>query len=195
MATLSTEQTTLFGAPAIRCEYYPVLLPDQTTLNEIKRLNEFLVQKIGLKPSLFTKQPHISIDGILCEENDEKVISNISSFLSGQNPVPIEFTEVGYFPSRGGIILKLGIANPEVVLAFNKLFMTAIGGKITKLNLHLTLARYVNPSLFESLQNPAFSYPKNTVCASVAIMKKEYKAKGAYTTITTIPFGKTGFQD
>lgn len=195
MEDQTTVQTELFGTAPIRCEYYPVLLPDQNTLQKIQSLNQLFVSEIGLKPSQFTKQPHISIDGILCEENDEKVISAVSSFLSEQNPVPIEFTEVGYFPSRGGIILKLGIANPEVLLEFNKLFMNAIGGKTTKLNLHLTLARYVNPTLFESLRDPAFSYPKNTVCASVAIMKKEYKAKGAYTTITTIPFGKTGFQD
>lgn len=185
------EQTTLFGAPAIRCEYYPVLIPDQTTLQEIKRLNEFLVQEIGLKPSQLTKQPHISIDGVLCDENDEKVIANITAFLSDQNPLPIEFTEVGYFPARGGLILKLGVTNVETVLQFNKSFMTAIGGKITKLNLHLTLARYVNPELLESLKNPEVPYPKTTRCESVAVMKKEYKAKGAYTTIIAIPFGKT----
>jgi 2'-5' RNA ligase len=193
MATSSTEQTTLFGTP-IRCEYYPVLLPDPATLEEIKTLNKFLVQEIGLKPSQLTKQPHISIDGILCEENDQRVIADIAAFLSYQEPIPVEFTEVGYFPARGGLILKLGITNSESVLDFNRTFMTAIGGKITKLNLHLTLARYVNPELLELLKNPEVPYPKLTRCDSVALMKKEYKAKGAYTTITTIPFGKTGFQ-
>lgn len=194
MATSFIEQTTLFGTSPIRYEYYPVLLPDPTTLEEIKVLNEFLVQKIGLKSSQLTKQPHISIDGILCEENDQKVIGDITAFLSYQEPISVEFTEVGYFPARGGLILKLGITNPESVLDFNRTFMTAIGGKITKLNLHLTLARYVNPELLELLKNPEVPYPKSTRCGSVALMKKEYKAKGAYTTITTIPFGRTEFQ-
>ncbi|TDE17542.1 2'-5' RNA ligase family protein [Dyadobacter psychrotolerans] len=188
--TLTREnQIELFGAPTIRCEYYPVLLPDPETLKEIEFLNRILIKDFGLKQSQFTKMPHISIDGITCPENDEKVMNDIKTFLSTQCHLNVEFSEVGYFPGRGGITLKLGIQYPKPVLDFNSLFMTAVGGKITKLNLHLTLARYVNRELFDALQNPEVVYPQSCVCSSVAVLKKRIGEKGAYVNIGVVEFG------
>jgi len=103
----------------------------------------------------------------------------------------IEFSELGYFPGRGGITLKLGVKNADVINAFNKDFMAAIGGKTTKLNLHLTLARYVNREIFDDLmKNPQIIYPKTCICKSVAIYKKQHKTKGAYQVIGNVPFGR-----
>lgn len=178
----------LFGGPAPRCEYYPVLLPDASGLSAIASLNQDLVKQ-GLKLSQLTKMPHISLDGITCPENDEQVFTDVRAFLSTQIPLLVEFTEVGYFPGRGGITLKLGIQNPEPILEFNKLFMTAIGGKITKLNLHLTLARYVDFDLFEKVKHPDIVYPKMCTSRSVAILKKVVGEKGAYRNIGVVEFG------
>jgi hypothetical protein len=190
MKTASTEQTTLFGPPPVQCEYYPVLVPNLDGLQQIKELNDYLVNNIGLIASRLTKQPHISIDGIVCQENDQKVLADCTNFLAGQSPLFVEFTEVGYFTGRGGLILKLGIANPDLILDFNRSIMTTLGGKVSKLNLHLTLARYVDPGLMTRLKDSDIPYPKSTFCDGVALMKKEVKTKGAFSTIRTIPFGK-----
>ena len=188
MALIPETQMDLFGTPAPRCEYYPVLLPDEFGLTEIGSLNQVLVNQ-GLKQSQLTKMPHISLDGIICPENDEKVFIDVKAFLLTQIPLFVQFTEVGYFPGRGGITLKLGIQNPEPIIEFNKLFMIAIGGKITKLNLHLTLARYVDFGLFEKVKHPDIVYPKLCFSRSVAILKKVVGEKGAYRNIGVVEFG------
>ena len=185
---MQENQMDLFGASAPRCEYYPVLLPDLPGLLAITSLNQHLENQ-GLKHSQLTKMPHISLDGITCPENDEQVFTDVRAFLSTQIPLLVEFTEVGYFPGRGGITLKLGIQNPEPILEFNKLFMTAIGGKITKLNLHLTLARYVDSGIFEKVKHPDIVYPKLCFSRSVAILKKVVGEKGAYRNIGVVEFG------
>ncbi len=189
MTSMKETQGELFGAPEVRCEYYPVLLPDNLMRSEIAGLNTILVEEFGLKQSQLTKMPHISINGVTCPEDDLKVLGTITTFLSTQNPFTIEFSEVGYFPGRGGITLKLGVQNPQPLVDFDRLFMTAINGKITKLNLHLTLARYVDRALFESLQNPGIIYPKSCVCSSVAVLKKCVGEKGAYRNIGVVEFG------
>ena len=187
--TLET-QTELFGTKPLSFEYYPVLLPDENGMEEIGALNQILIEH-GIKQSQLTKLLHISIDGVICPENDIKVTEDIARFLSSQSPLLVEFSELGYFPGRGGITLKLGVSNATPINEFNKNFMMAIGGKTTKLNLHLTLARYVSRELFESLQIPEISYPKSCVCESVAIYKKQQKAKGAYEVIGRVDFGKS----
>lgn len=189
MTSMKETQGELFGAPAVRCEYYPVMLPDNLVRSEIAHLNTILVKEFGLKQSQLTKMPHISINGVTCPEDDLKVLGTITTFLSTQNPLTIEFSEVGYFPGRGGITLKLGVQNPQPLVDFDRLFMNAINGKITKLNLHLTLARYVDRALFESLQKPGIIYPKSCVCSSVAVLKKCVGEKGAYRNIGVVEFG------
>ena len=189
MASVQETQVDLFGNPIARCEYYPVLVPDEEGLREIQSLNQVLINRIGLKPSQLVKMPHISIDGIICPEDDGKVVNDITAFLSAQTPLMVEFSEVGYFPGRGGVTVKLGILNPDSILEFNRQFMAAIQGKITKLNLHLTLARYVNRELFDLMNEPDMIYPKSCICRSVAILKKRYKEKGAYVNIGTVDFG------
>jgi hypothetical protein len=67
--------------------------------------------------------------------------------------------------------------------------MEAIGGKTTKLNLHLTLARYVDREIFERLKSSEIDYPAKCFCKSVAIYKKQHKAKAAYEVIGSVPFG------
>ncbi|MCE7039448.1 2'-5' RNA ligase family protein [Dyadobacter sp. CY312] len=182
-----TNQTDLFGAAPIRCEYYPVLLPDEEGMAAVTALNQILVEH-GVKPSQLTKLPHISIDGVICPENDEKVTNDITAFLATQSALPIEFSELGYYPGRGGVTLKLGIRNAEVIKEFNRNFMEAINGKVTKLDLHLTLARYVNPEVLERLMQIDIELPDCT-CRSVAIYKKEFKAKGAYEVVGRVGFG------
>ncbi|WP_215238647.1 2'-5' RNA ligase family protein [Dyadobacter helix] len=189
MASIQEGQIDLFGGTAARCEYYPVLIPDEGTLREIHALNEVLVTQLGLKPSQLVKMPHISIDGIICPENDLKVTASITEFLLQQSPLSVSFSEVGYFPGRGGVTVKLGIRNPDPILAFNRQFMTAVQGKITKLNLHLTLARYVNRELFDLMNQHNIIYPKSCICRSVAILKKRDKEKGPYVNIGTVDFG------
>ena len=186
MATM-TNQTDLFGAAPIRCEYYPVLLPDEEGMAAIAVLNQILVEH-GVKPSQLTKLPHISIDGIICPENDEKITNDITAFLATQSALWIEFSELGYYPGRGGVTLKLGIRNDEVIKEFNRNFMEAIHGKVSKLDLHLTLARYVNPEVLERLIPMNLVLP-NCTCRSVAIYKKEFKAKGPYEVIGRVGFG------
>jgi 2'-5' RNA ligase len=155
---------------------------------EIAALNQRLVE-YGVKPSGLTKLPHVSIDGAICIENDIKITEEITKFLSTKNPLMIEFSNLGYFPSRGGINLKLGIKNAEAINAFNGDFMSAIGGKTTKLNLHLTLDRYVSREVFEVLKNSDIVYPKSFLCESVAIYKKQHKARGPYEVIEKVSFG------
>lgn len=184
----SKTHVDLFGNAMSRFEYYPVLTPDEAGLNEIKSLNQQLVAH-GVKPSQLVKLSHISLDGVICPEDDDEVTANITSFLSLQKPLLISFTEMGYYPGRGGITLKLGVANAETVLEFNRNFMAAIGGKVTKLDLHLTLARYVNPEIFDRLKQPDIIVPKTCHFGSVAIYKKEYKAKGSYEVIGSVDFG------
>ena len=181
-----TNQTDLFGAAPKRSEYYPVLLPDDEGMAAIAALNQIFVAH-GVKPSQLTKLPHISIDGVICPENDEAVTNNIKAFLATQNSLPIEFSELGYYPGRGGVTLKLGIRNAEVIKEFNRNFMEAIQGKVTKLDLHLTLARYVNPEVLERLMQIDIDL-HNCTCRSVAIYKREFKAKGAYEVIGRIGF-------
>jgi len=187
--TLNGTPLSLFDALPPRCEYYPVLIPDQNGQEEISALYEVMVNQVGVKQSQLTKMPHISIDGVTCPENDEKVLESIKAFLVTQNPILIDFTGVSYFPGRGGITLTLGIQNPVPVLEFNKLFMSAIQGKITKLKLHLTLARYVNSEHFERMKQPDIIYPKSCICQSVAVLKKRVGEKGAYVNIGVIQFG------
>ena len=188
---LKTQETQieLFGAKPINFEYYPVLLLSEAGMKEIAALNQMLIKQ-GIKPSQLTKMPHISIDGVICHENDSKVMDDISRFLSSQNPLLIEFSEVGYYPGRGGITLKLGVNNADTIKEFNKNFMAAIQGKVTKLDLHLTLARYVNRELFEDIKLPEIIYPKSCICESVAVYKKQHKAKGAYEVIGKVQFGQ-----
>ena len=189
MAAITKLEVDLFGNPLTRFEYYPVLTPDESGLKEIQYLNQQLVAN-GVKSSQLVKLSHISLDGIICPENDEKITADVTAFLSLQAPIHVEFTELGYYPGRGGITLKLGIVNDEAVKSFNRDFMTAIGGKITKLDLHLTLARYVNPEIFERLKQPDIIVPKSCSFGSVAIYKKEYRAKGPYEVIGRVEFGK-----
>ncbi len=189
MAAKDDAQTNLFGTNLSNFEYYPVLLPNEAGMEEIAKLNQSLIEH-GIKSSSLTKLPHVSIDGVICPENDEKVTTEIAKFLSTKDSLLIEFSELGYFPGRGGITLKLGVQNADIINAFNKDFMAAIGGKTTKLNLHLTLARYVNREIFDDLMNnPEIIYPKNCICKSVAIYKKQQKAKGAYQVIGNVEFG------
>jgi 2'-5' RNA ligase len=188
MAQNLETQTELFGVKPASFEYYPVLLPNEASMAEFLVLNQRLIEE-GIKPSNLTKLLHVSIDGIICRENDKKVTEDITNFLSSQKAFSIEFSELGYFTGKGGITLKLGIENADEIKVFNKNFMEAIGGKITKLNLHLTLARYVNRELFESLTSPEIIYPKSCICNSVAIYKKQLNAKGAYEVIGRVPFG------
>jgi 2'-5' RNA ligase len=188
MAVKDVSQTDLFGASLVNFEYYPVLLPDEVGMAEIAALNQRLVE-YGVKPSGLTKLAHVSIDGVICPENDMKVTEEIAKFLSTKKPLWIKFSDLGYFPGRGGITLKLGIENAEAINAFNGDFMRAIGGKTTKLNLHLTLARYVSREVFDVLNNADVEYPKSCLCKAVAIYKKQYKAKGAYEVIGRVPFG------
>jgi hypothetical protein len=191
MTNVHETQTELFGAAPARYEYYPVLLPDPIALKEIQSLKRVLVEDFALRPSQLTKMPHISIDGVICPEDDEKVLDSIRTFLSTQNPLKVEFSELGYFTGRGaGITLKLGIQYPKPVLDFNSLFMTAIKGKITKLNLHLTLALHVNREVFESLQSSEIIYPKSCICSSVAVLKKRLGEKGAFMSIGEVEFQK-----
>jgi hypothetical protein len=182
-----SDQTDLFGAAPARFEYYPVLLPDAEGMAGIAALNQILIEN-GIKPSQLTKLPHVSIDGVICPENDEKVINNITAFLATQSTLPIEFSALGYYPGRGGVTLKLGIRNVETIKEFNRSFMEAIQGKMTKLDLHLTLARYVNPEVLERLMQMNLDLP-HCMCRSVAIYKKEFKAKGAYEVIGRVEFG------
>jgi hypothetical protein len=182
-----TNQTDLFGAAPIRCEYYPVLLPDEEGMAGIAVLNQILVEQ-GVKPSQLTKLPHISIDGVVCPENDEKVTNDITTFLATQGALPIEFSQLGHYPGRGGVTLKIGIQNDEVIKEFNKNFMEAIQGKVTKLDLHLTLARYVNAEVLERVRQMDIVL-HNCSCKSVAIYKKEFKSKGAYEVIGRVGFG------
>lgn len=187
MTSIKTGQTDLFGAAPVRYEYYPVLLPDEEGMRAITALNQVLVEQ-GIKPSQLTKLPHISIDGVICPENDEKIKIDIASFLSVQPPLPVAFSELGFYPGRGGITLKLGIQNAEVIKAFNQDFMAAIQGKVTKLDLHLTLARYVNRDVYERLKPMNLGLP-NCTCKEVALYKKEYKARGAYEVMGKVGFG------
>lgn len=190
MAGVDSGQTDLFGAVPVRCEYYPVLLPDAAGLVKIAALYRSLIE-LGLKASQLTKLSHVSIDGVVCPEDDEKITIAIRRFLATQEPLSIEFSELGYFPGRGGLTLKLGITNSEVIKDFNKEFMEAIGGKVTKLpNLHLTLARYVSPELWEKFKDIEIDL-KQCLCSSVAIYKKEYKSKGAYQVIGKVDFDET----
>ena len=192
MAVVDFGQTDLFGAVPVRCEYYPVLLPDEAGLTEIAAIYRLLTD-LGVKPSQLTKLSHVSIDGVVCPDNDQKVTMAIRNFLATQQPLLIEFSELGYFPGRGGLTLKLGIANSEAIKDFNKEFMTAIGGKVTKLpDLHLTLARYVSSEIWDKLKDTEINL-QHCLCSSVAIYKKEYKAKGAYQVIGKVNFGETNF--
>jgi hypothetical protein len=188
MTAKDKSQVGLFETTLPNFEYYPVLLPDDVGMNAIAAINQSLVNH-GIKPSSLTKLPHVSIDGIVCPENDEKVKDEITQFLSAQKSLLIEFSGLGYFPARGGITLKLGIKNAVEINEFNKAFMDAIGGKTTKLNLHLTLARYVNREIFDDLINSKISFLENCTCKSVAIYKKQLKAKGSYEVIGSVTFG------
>ncbi|HLO43328.1 MAG TPA: 2'-5' RNA ligase family protein [Leadbetterella sp.] len=188
MSAKDKSQTDLFGEAPLKFEYYPVLLPDEDGMAAIALLNQRLIE-LGVKPSGLTKLPHVSIDGIICPENDTKVSEGIVEFLSKKDPLLLEFSEMSYFPNPGGLTLIMPINNAEAIKAFNQEFMNAIGGKITKLKLHLTLARYVSREIFDILQNSDISFPKNCLCKSVAIYKKQYKAKGAYEVIGKLPFG------
>ena len=153
MTSNNENQIELLGTRPLNFEYYPVLLPNLAAMKALESLNLILI-KHGIKPSQLTKMPHISIDGIICSENDSKVMDEIARFLSSQIPLLIEFSEVGYYPGRGGITLKLGVQNANTIKEFNKNFMAAIQGKVTKLDLHLTLARYVSRELFELSAKP-----------------------------------------
>ncbi|MCP9755516.1 hypothetical protein EGI26_10150 [Lacihabitans sp. CCS-44] len=188
MPVTDTSQTNLFGETSVKFEYYPVLLPDEAGMMEIAVLNQRLIEH-GVKPSGITKLPHVSIDGVICPENDTKVKTEIFEFLSKKEPLLIEFSEMGYFPNPGGLTIIMQVKNAETVHAFNKEFMSAIGGKLTKLKLHLTLARYVSREVFEVLKNSDIEYPKSFICESVAIYKKQQKAKGPYEVIEKVPFG------
>jgi hypothetical protein len=191
MAGVDVAQTDLFGASPIRCEYYPVLLPDSTGLVEINEIYELLVEH-GVKASQLTKLSHVSIDGVVCPEDDNRITELIRQFLNTQQPLQIEFSGLGYYPGRGGLTLKLGIANSDEIKDFNQKFMNTIGGKVTKLDLHLTLARYVSPELWEKLKDIDIKLQR-CQCNSVAIYKKEHKAKGAYQVIGKVNFGETNF--
>lgn len=181
----------LFGMIPSRYEYYPVLLLDAQGSEQLAELNQQLVA-LGIKPSQLTKLPHISIDGVVCPEDDEGVMHGIRDFLSEQQPLRIEFSEMGYYPGRGGLTVKLGITNSEDVKKFNEAFMKAIGGKVTKLDLHLTLARYVSAELWEVINGVDVKL-QSCFSDSVAIYKKQYKAKGAYQVINKIGFGESNF--
>lgn len=188
MAANDKNQVGLFETPALNYEYYPVLLPDEAGMSEIASLNQSLIEQ-GVKPSSLTKLPHVSIDGVICPENDIKVKNEIFEFLSKKEPLWIEFSEMGCFPNPGGLTITMQVKNAETIYAFNKEFMDAIGGKTTKLKLHLTLARYVSREVFEVLKNSDIVYPKSFLCQSVAIYKKQQKARGPYEVIEKVPFG------
>lgn len=188
MAVKNESQTNLFGVPPLKFEYYPVLLPDDAGMAEIASLNQRLIE-FGVKPSGLTKLPHVSIDGVICTENDEKVKNEIFEFLSKKEPFLIEFSEMGYFPNPGGLTIVMQVKNVETVHAFNMEFMDAIGAKTTKLKLHLTLARYVSREVFENLKNSDIVYPKSFLCQSVAIYKKQQKTRGPYDVIEKVSFG------
>ncbi len=189
MSPIINGQTELFGAPPALYEYYPVLVPDEAGMKNIVELHRLLVEN-GIRASQLTKLPHISIDGVICPENDDKVIQDVSAFLSRHSPIHISFSDLGYFGSRNGLVIKLGIENAESVIDFNKVFMEAIHGKVTKLNLHLTLARYVSSDVYDRIKSWGLSLP-DCFCGEVAIYKKPYKVKTSYDVIRRIGFGTT----
>jgi hypothetical protein len=188
MGIANSFQTALFGAAPVRFEYYPVLLPDEMGMAEIAALNQLLIEH-GLKLSQLTKLPHISINGLICPEDDEKVTHEISRFLSATDPLQIKFSGLGYYPGRSGLTLKLGIQNSEVIKTFNTGLMAAIGGKVTKLDLHLTLARYLKSEHWERLKDVDIDF-HSCLCNSVAIYKKVYKGTEPYEVIGKVDFGK-----
>lgn len=189
MPAKTSLQPGLFDDLPPICEYYPVLLPSEETMEEIARLNQVMADTCGLRSSQFIKLPHISINGKICPEDDEKVINDIASFLSTQAPLPVEFSAIDFFPGKRGLTVKLGVSNPELILEFDRTFMKAIGGKPARLNLHLTLARYVHPDVFRSIQASGIIYPSSCTCRQVAVLKRKSGEKGAYSNIAIVPFG------
>jgi hypothetical protein len=182
-------QIELFGGATTNFEYYPVLIPDEAGMAVIASLNE-VFKEYGVKQSGLSKLPHISIDGVVCPENDDKVGDDIKAFLRTQKGLRIEFSEMHYYPNIGGLTVVMLLKDDEMVKSFNKEFMTAIGGKITKLKLHLTLARYVKREIYDELKKCDLPIPQSMVFNGVAIYKKQVKAKGAYEVIAKIPFGE-----
>lgn len=184
--TTSKDQIELFGE-VTRYEYYPVLLLDSDSHADLQVLNQELIA-LGFKPSQLTKLPHVSLDGKVCEENDQQIRNDLVSFLKDQKALVLKFTGISQFPGRGGVTSILRVENEAELIDFNQKMMQAIGGKVTKLkNLHLTLARYVNPDL-QKAAIAKDSGPRKYACNSVAIYKKKYNAKGPYEVIGTVEF-------
>jgi hypothetical protein len=188
MKSKSAPQPDIFGTPRPIFEYYPVLVPDDETLARLSAINTLLIEH-GVPTGPLVKFPHISIDGVKIQEDDERIIQTLKDFVAIRQPVPVEFGQVTHFPGNFKLTVYLPVTDGSRIISFDQEMMAALLGRPTKLKLHLSLARYLLPAHFPFFLNPELSYPTHCFCDKIALLKKEIGTKGAFKNILTIPFG------
>jgi 2'-5' RNA ligase len=189
MASRKTVAPLLPGLDEPKFEYYPILLPDDATLQRFANLNEVYVQTMQLTRGQLVKRAHISLDGKITTEDDEGVISKIAEVAVNANPIDIQFGDVQQFPYWKNIIVYLSIQNHDKILQLNALLMERLMAKTTRLKLHLTLARDVSPDLLARFAEPGLNLPATCVLDKIAILKKPFKIRAPYKTIAIVPIG------